>query len=345
MSPQFVDFDGDGRLDIVAGIFDGSPHLVRGTEKGWAKPEQILDNTGDRIVLNAFWNFDTKKWDATNKFDAPGRVADDSRAAEAHAIAALAMDLDGDGDLDLLLGDHRSGNVYRRINEGTAQKPAFAVVNELVLADGKPIDVPGTVATMRLVDWNGDGLQDLACGGMGDAFGDGEGGGVHLFPNVGTAKAPAFGAMVTLLARSDKKAAEPVRPDSGIYMDFADHDGDGDLDMVVGGYSHWQPKRAELTAEQKARVAELRAGIAAAEQERKAVYDAIEQQLQGLDEAKAKAKRDELLAAKKEQVSALGKKRQALHKELEPLAPGMKRESFVWLYENVAAAKPAAPAK
>ena len=34
----------------------------------------------------------------------------------------------------------------------------------------------------------------------------------------------------------------------------------------------------------------------------------------------------------------------ALQQELEPMQPGMKRESFVWLYENVGAAKaPASP--
>jgi hypothetical protein len=36
MSPQFVDFDADGQLDIVAGTFDGSPHLARGTREGLA---------------------------------------------------------------------------------------------------------------------------------------------------------------------------------------------------------------------------------------------------------------------------------------------------------------------
>ncbi|MFN9333758.1 MAG: hypothetical protein ACK6D1_14305, partial [Planctomycetota bacterium] len=73
MSPQFVDFDADGRLDVVAGIFDGSPHLSRGSAKGWQKPEQILDRDGKRIVLNNFWNFDTKKWDKTHAGDAPAR--------------------------------------------------------------------------------------------------------------------------------------------------------------------------------------------------------------------------------------------------------------------------------
>ena len=72
MSPQFVDFDADGKLDIVAGIFDGSPHLSRGTDKGFGAPEQILDRDGRRIVLDQFWNFDTKKWDrATRKAGEP----------------------------------------------------------------------------------------------------------------------------------------------------------------------------------------------------------------------------------------------------------------------------------
>ena len=40
-------------------------------------------------------------------------------------------------------------------------------------ADGKLIDVPGTVATLRIVDWNGDGVPDLLACGMGKAFGGG----------------------------------------------------------------------------------------------------------------------------------------------------------------------------
>jgi hypothetical protein len=56
MSPQFVDFDSDGRLDVVAGTFDGSPHVAYATEKGWKQPVHVLDGKGERILLNQFWN-------------------------------------------------------------------------------------------------------------------------------------------------------------------------------------------------------------------------------------------------------------------------------------------------
>jgi hypothetical protein len=338
MSPQFVDFDGDKKLDIVCGIFDGSPHLVRGTAKGWGQPEQIVDRSGDRIVFNQFWNFDTKKWESTTRHDSK------SVSGSGHLTSAIAFDLDGDGDLDLLLGDHSTGHVYSRTNQGTAAKPEFTTVNELVLADGKPIDVPGTVATLRLVDWNADGLLDLAAGSMGDAYEDDEGGGVWVFLNNGSAQSPKFAAPITLLERSKKGKQEPTRPDSGLYMDFGDPDGDGDLDMLVGGYSHWTPKPIELTAEQKQRVEVLRREIADVDEASSKIRAEIEKQLAGLGEDAADEKRSELYEARGGELGELYQKRKKLSKELDPLSPGAKRETFVWLYENLAKSKPA-PAK
>ena len=46
--------------DILAGTFSGSPWISLGTMQGWSKPQQILDQNGDRIVLNQFWNYETE---------------------------------------------------------------------------------------------------------------------------------------------------------------------------------------------------------------------------------------------------------------------------------------------
>ena len=133
MSPQFVDFDADGVIDIVAGIFDGSPHLVRGAKAGWGAPEQILDRDGHRIVFNQFWNFDTKKWDSTNAHDGPGH------GGEGHLTSAIAFDLDGDGRADIVVGDlvGRLTVAYR----GQDDAITFGKEEPVLGADGKQIDL------------------------------------------------------------------------------------------------------------------------------------------------------------------------------------------------------------
>ncbi|MCA8963529.1 MAG: VCBS repeat-containing protein [Planctomycetes bacterium] len=330
MSPQFVDFNADGHLDIVAGIFDGSPHVAFGDGKGWQQPVGILDKDGARIVMNDFWNFDTKKWDATTRCDPAGAAV-----VTGHLTSTWAADWDGDGDFDLLLGDHKGGQVMVRINEGSNAQPSFATKNVPVLAGGKPMVVPGTVTTLRLVDWNGDGVQDLLVGSMGDSYGNRTGGGVFVYLNEGSDAAPKFDAATTLIEPSAKGAAAPARPDSGLYMDVGDVDGDGDLDLIVGGYAIWTPPAPALDAAQQVRVAELQKELADLNAVMQDFYKSIEEATKGLDEAAATAKRAELLKERNQVFQEMSKKRAAVQRELEPLTPGQKRKSFTWLYENL----------
>ncbi len=323
MSPQFVDFDADGDLDVVAGIFDGSPHVAFGDGNGWKQPQQILDKNGERIVMNAFWNFDAKKWDETKRCD-----PEDTAVQEGHLTSAWAADLDGDGDLDLLLGDHKGGQVMARMNDGTSREPAFATRNVPVLAGGEPLIVPGTVTTLRLVDWNGDGTQDLLLGGMR--------GGVFLCVNTGTDAAPRFAAATVLIEADQDPQQAPTRPNSGLYMDCGDIDADGDLDLIVGGYSEWRPADPVLDAGQKKRAVELRKQLDAIGDEMRAFSERLNQAVAGLDDESAAAKRKEFLATHAEELSERNARRAALQDELDPLVPGPKRKSFTWLYENLA---------
>jgi len=238
MSPQFVDHDGDKKLDVLAGTFDGSPHVALAGEGGWGEPAWILDKEGQRIVMNQFWNTESKpgKWDETKRCDPK-----DHALPKGHLTSAWAWDWDADGDLDLLLGDYDGGHLYLRRNEGKAGAAAYATTNEVVFAGGKPLHVNKT-STPRMVDFDGDGMLDLVVGSMGDSYGTAAGGGVHWFRNTGKQGAPEFAAGVDLVPPSTKELAdEPTRPDAGLYMDLADVDGDGDLDMVVGAYSWSKP--------------------------------------------------------------------------------------------------------
>jgi hypothetical protein len=113
--------------------------------------------------------------------------------------------------------------------------------------------------------------------------------------------------------------------------------------MVAGGYSHWTPEAVPLTKEQQARAAELKEQIATLDQQLQSIYAAIDKAVEGLDEAAADQKREELYKQKREELSGLSKQRQALHEEHDALVPGMKRKSFVWLYANTGARGKAAP--
>lgn len=149
-TPLFLDWDEDGRRDLVCGAYDGRIHL--------------LLNTGS---------------DAAPDFEAVGHAAGPSGdlvVAELRSSPVVA-DLDGDGAKDLLSGNTAGQILYYR-NLGSDAAAWFGEP-EAVFAAGEPIDFPGTPRTRPfLCDWTGDALPDLLVGIV-----DGR---VHLFEGVVT---------------------------------------------------------------------------------------------------------------------------------------------------------------
>lgn len=259
MSSQLVDINGDGHHDILVGSFSGVPQLIMGSEKGFGKPGPIQDASGKTVLIEDFWNAEERKWDST-----------DRAKSEGHCTSVSAVDWDDDGDLDLLLGDYYGGRVYLRENQGDAKDMKFALTNQIVEAGGKPMVVPKGLAAPRIVDWNGDGLFDILCGGSK--------GGVYYYQNTGKQKAPKFDAAKTLIApykdpsssfvkRVPAKNGEPTLPGSSFHIEPVDFDGDGDLDILVGARSSWLIETPKLSDKEKSEVEKIDTKLKAARDE------------------------------------------------------------------------------
>ena len=252
MSSQLVDLNADGHNDILVGSFSGVPQMIYGSEEGYTEPVSIMDSEEEVVLIADFWNYETKEWDETDRAGSKG-----------HCTSSAAVDWDNDGDLDLILGDYYGGALFLRLNEGTSEEPSFAKSNEEIMAGGKHIVVPKGLSNPTTVDWNGDGLFDILCGGSK--------GGIYYYENIGEKGAPEFARGKTLLKQVHDKANSfmrrvpavngvPTQPGSSLHIEPCDYDGDGDIDLLVGSRCSWStgPEK-KLTEEQVEAKEELQA--------------------------------------------------------------------------------------
>ncbi len=193
LNPRVMDWDNDGKKDLLIG--DG-----RGAQT------RIWRNMGT----------DTKPVFSTHHIE---YLPPDGGVRPYHeTVQPFVGDWNGDGARDLIMGRNRGVYVYR--NEGANSAPDFKFDRSRL---GEKIqDVfPTERLSPVLVDWDGDGANDLVVGS--------QRGEVWFARNVGSKTQPKFtGYAPVLVGRED------VHVGSEAKIAIADLDGDGRDDLLVG---------------------------------------------------------------------------------------------------------------
>jgi hypothetical protein len=191
-SPQVVDWDDDGDLDIISGEYNGKVVFFRNTGSTPTVPN--LTNAG-YIQANGVdidvGNLSVPEIDDWNE----------------------------DGLNDLIVGcDY--GSVYVYINIGTSTTPVFGS-SQKIEANGSPVHYLKNCA--RIADLNEDGLKDLIVTGLEGAC--------YFWPNYGTNAAPVFYERYELTGYTDLVDPEPGSY-NWCHFEVNDWNEDGHIDLL-----------------------------------------------------------------------------------------------------------------
>lgn len=204
-TPQLVDLDGDGRLDIVSRgsvrptILTNEFHWFRRIdEQTFAAPVKLCGEDGEPIQLTGL----------------------------AHPACA---DWNGDGMIDLVIGT-LEGAILMLKNVGSPAEPRFAAPIAMTWG-GVPIIAGSKQAHPCVADWDSDGDLDLLVAAL-----DGR---VVWYQNHGTATEPRLKGFIVLVRPSTVQAQmDDQRPKGHPGMqpavDVADYNGDGRADLLLG---------------------------------------------------------------------------------------------------------------
>lgn len=184
-TPAFGDLDDDNDFDLIVGRFDGTFELYL--------------NTGNRFNPN---------------LKSQGILRDNNSNVIDVGTSSVPFlfDFDSDNDLDLVCGAF-NGKVYYYKNIGTSENFSFEYVPTFFQA----IDV-GDNSTPEIIDFDGDGVNDLFCGNRN--------GKIFYFRNTGTNEVPVWQQQQTEFNQYDFGGFSQIT--------FTDIDNDSDLDAWIG---------------------------------------------------------------------------------------------------------------
>jgi hypothetical protein len=203
---DWVDWDGDGVKDILAGNWIGIPYIYRGkTQVEFEPPAPLRDRAGHELLTPGVFMF------------------------------PRAIDFNNDGKHDLVWTTERAMPAW---NENTAPRGAAPQLEPA--RQFRQLSAcldPGAISVPVAIDWNGNGSLDLITGAA-DEY-------IYYFENLGTNEKPVWagparleadGAPITLRAGPRGSVQGPQENDwSYANVEVADYDGDGLPDLVING--------------------------------------------------------------------------------------------------------------
>jgi subtilisin family serine protease len=199
--PRVADWNADGRKDLLVGRADGTV--------------QVFLNTGS----NANPMF------GPGAFIQVGPAGSKTNLDVGDRATLEVVDWNHNGTWDLLVGS-LDGKVRVYLNEGAAGAPDFR--SEIILQDaGATLQAPSNRSSPAVADFDGDGSKDLLLGNTGNT----NNGQLYLYLNSGSDAAPTFAGSQPLQAGGAVVNLGTTRSRPVV----CDYDGDGTLDLLVGG--------------------------------------------------------------------------------------------------------------
>lgn len=163
--PKFVDFDGDGLLDLVvgnAGYFTDYDIVSFVTKRS----AQIAYYRNTGTAENPEFSLETLDYDSLSNVNSTGLFPE-------------FADMDNDGDLDMIAGTISGEMYYFENTAGPGNLPQFQLVDSFYMEL-----FPGTYTTPLIYDLNKDGKKDLIVGQFN--------GTLYYYENTGTETNPQF---------------------------------------------------------------------------------------------------------------------------------------------------------